>query len=47
VRRIAEHGWAEAAASDPALAEGLNTQAGRLTHPGVIAAFPDLPAREG
>ena len=32
------------AAADPALAEGLNTHAGRLTHPGVVAAFPDLPA---
>ncbi len=44
VRHIAGVGWAEAAASDPALAEGLNTFAGRLTHPGVVAAFPDLPA---
>lgn len=44
VKRIASMGWEAAAASDPALAEGLNTHAGRLTHPGVIAAFPDLPA---
>ena len=44
VRRIAEQGWAKAADADPALAEGLNTHAGRLTHPGVVAAFPDLPA---
>ncbi len=44
IRRIAAEGWAGAAASDPALAEGLNTSAGRLTHPGVAAAFPDLPA---
>ena len=44
VRRIANEGWADAAAADPALAEGLNTIGGRLAHPGVIEAFPDLPA---
>ena len=44
VRRIAANGWSDAAAADPALAEGLNTEAGRLAHPGVIAAFPNLPA---
>ena len=46
VRRIAEVGWADAAAADPALAAGLNTVGGRLAHPGVIEAFEDLPAVE-
>ena len=44
VRRIAEVGWADAAAADPALAQGLNTIGGRLAHPGVIEAFEDLPS---
>ena len=34
----------DAAAADLAAAEGLNTIGGRLAHPGVIEAFPDLPA---
>ena len=47
VRNIADRGWVDAAAADPALAQGLNTVGGRLAHPGVIAAFPDLPAHDG
>ena len=46
-RAIAKHGWEAAAAADPALAQGLNVIGGRLAHPGVIAAFPDLPAVGG
>jgi alanine dehydrogenase len=37
--RIAQHGWREAMRADPGLALGLNTHAGRVTHPGVAAAF--------
>ncbi|WP_232547290.1 alanine dehydrogenase [Propioniciclava soli] len=39
--RIAELGWAEALAADPALALGLNTRAGEITHPGVAAAYAE------
>ena len=31
-----------AIADDDSLGLGVNTQAGRITHPGVAAAFPDL-----
>ena len=44
VLKIAEEGWQDALAHDPALALGLNTHAGAITHPGVADAFPDLPA---
>jgi len=40
---LADRGWRAALAADPALAQGLNTQEGRLTHPAVADAFPDLP----
>ncbi|MFV0451970.1 MAG: alanine dehydrogenase [Propioniciclava sp.] len=39
---IADHGWQEAAAKDPALGLGLNTRAGKITHAGVAAAFADV-----
>ncbi len=37
--RLATLGWREALRRDPALAKGLNTHAGRVTHPGVAEAF--------
>ncbi len=40
---LAEKGWTAALAADPALALGLNTHAGSITHPGVAQAFGDLP----
>ena len=43
VEKIAALGWSVAAASDPALALGVNTHAGRLTCEAVSRAFPDLP----
>jgi alanine dehydrogenase len=43
VRRIAQLGAEQATASDPALARGVNTRAGRIVHVGVAEAFPDLP----
>ncbi|MDO5494893.1 MAG: alanine dehydrogenase [bacterium] len=46
VVRIAEMGWREAMRQDPALAAGLNTFAGEVTHPGVAEAF-GLPLRDG
>lgn len=42
VTRMANLGWREAMRQDAALAEGLNTYAGAITHPGVAEAF-DLP----
>jgi alanine dehydrogenase len=36
---IADHGWDEAAAADPALAKGLNVKAGTVVNDGVRAAF--------
>ena len=44
--QLAEFGWTDALRANPALARGLNTWAGRITHPGVAAAFEDLPAVE-
>ncbi|RLK52245.1 alanine dehydrogenase [Microbacterium telephonicum] len=41
---IADRGWADAVAADPALAGGLSTHSGRIAHPAVAAAFPDRPA---
>ena len=35
---IARKGWRRAAREDPALAHGVNTAGGRLTHPAVAAA---------
>ncbi|MFT4215299.1 MAG: alanine dehydrogenase, partial [Microbacterium sp.] len=45
VRRIASRGWRAALRDDAALAEGLNTAAGRVVNPGVAAAHeaPALP----
>lgn len=40
--KLADKGWRQALADDPALALGLNTYAGKLTCPGVAEAF-DLP----
>ncbi len=37
--RLATLGWREAMRRDPALARGLNTHAGSVTHPGVAEAF--------
>ena len=34
----------EALANNPDLALGLNTDAGKITFPGVAEAFPELPA---
>ncbi|GAA2533810.1 alanine dehydrogenase [Microbacterium mitrae] len=39
VSAIANKGWARAAAEDPALAKGLNTQGGTITNDAVAAAF--------
>ncbi|MFV0428226.1 MAG: alanine dehydrogenase, partial [Arachnia sp.] len=44
--RVATHGWREAARRDPALAGGVTTHAGAITHPGVADAFPDLNSAE-
>ncbi len=41
---LADRGWADATAADPALAGGLSTHSGRIAHPAVAAAFPDRPA---
>ena len=43
VHQLADHGLA-ALAADPHLAAGLNVQAGKLTHPAVIAALGHLQA---
>ncbi|MFW7413629.1 alanine dehydrogenase [Demequina sp. SO4-18] len=37
-------GWESAVKADPALARGLNTDAGTVRYPAVATAFPDLPA---
>ncbi len=37
--RLADRGWAQALRDDPALALGLNTHAGQVTHQGVADAF--------
>jgi alanine dehydrogenase len=39
VHALADRGWREALAADPALAAGLNVCGGEVTHPGVAAAF--------
>jgi alanine dehydrogenase len=39
VRALADHGWREALKRDPGLANGLNVDAGRITHPAVIQAL--------
>lgn len=44
LRRLADLGPAAAIAADPGLAAGVNVRAGRIAHPGVATAFPDLPA---
>ncbi|MFJ4229180.1 alanine dehydrogenase [Paenarthrobacter nicotinovorans] len=44
IRQIADAGVTEAIASNSALSLGVNTQDGHIIHPGVAAAFPDLPA---
>lgn len=46
VLELAGRGWADALRADPALALGLNVHDGAITHPGVAAAFDDLPAVE-
>jgi alanine dehydrogenase len=35
---LADRGWRDTVAGDPALAGGLNVCAGRVTHPAVAAA---------
>jgi alanine dehydrogenase len=44
-RRLATHGWKEACRRDRALLRGLNIVDGRVTHPGVAAAF-DIEVRD-
>ncbi|MEP7161838.1 MAG: alanine dehydrogenase [Dermatophilaceae bacterium] len=39
VLRLADHGWRSACDADPALAVGVNTCAGRVTHPAVAEAL--------
>ena len=36
---LARHGWRGACAADPDLARGINVAGGKVTHPGVAAAF--------
>lgn len=43
---LADQGWEAALAADAALAQGLNTRSGRITHAGVAAAFGDLPSTD-
>jgi alanine dehydrogenase len=43
LRRLAAEGAAGAIDADPALSLGVNTRNGKLVHPGVAKAFPDLP----
>lgn len=42
VVKLADLGWQQACRTDEALALGLNMWNGRIVHPGVAAAFPDL-----
>ncbi|SNV17830.1 Alanine dehydrogenase [Dermatophilus congolensis] len=42
VLKLADAGWEAACRTDHALALGLNTHAGKITHRGVAAAFDDL-----
>jgi len=44
VLTLAELGVEKACEEDTAIASGLNTHGGKLVHPAVQAAFPDLPA---
>lgn len=46
VLAIAGKGWRKALADDAALALGLNVHEGKLTHPAVMHAFPELEAVE-
>lgn len=39
---LADKGWERGIAEDEALAKGLNAHQGKIMHPGVAAAFPDL-----
>ena len=39
---LADKGWKKALADDAALALGLNAHEGKITHPAVAQAFPDL-----
>ncbi len=43
VLRIAQQGLEAAVEEDAALARGINTREGRIVHPAVAEAFPDLP----
>lgn len=45
VRRVAAGGWRKACLEDPGLMRGINVVDGRITHPGVAAAF-DLEYRD-
>lgn len=47
LRRLASIGPEQAIAQDAALALGVNTRAGAITHDGVAEAFPDLPRAKG
>ena len=38
--KLADAGWEQALAQDPALARGLNTHGGAIVHPDVATAFP-------
>ncbi|MDR2565210.1 MAG: alanine dehydrogenase [Bifidobacteriaceae bacterium] len=44
VLALADRGWQAAVADDPALAKGLATQGGRITHPLTAQAFPGHPS---
>lgn len=44
--QVADHGWRDACRANPALALGVNTWRGAITHPGVAEAFADLPAAD-
>ena len=44
IRQIADRGWDDAAAQNPALALGLNVRAGEITNAGVASAFAGATA---
>lgn len=48
LQALADRGWRDACRSDPALAAGLNVEAGRVVHPGVAEAhgLPLTPVAE-
>ena len=46
VLALATKGWKQAIKEDPALALGLNTHEGKVTHPAVAHAFEDLEYQE-